>query len=188
LLLSILACVVAVDQTVTIEEPVDRIVVDVSAGDVKVVARDNDDVRLSGAFGGAGHGPIDYDVTSGVLTIHYDCDLCGGELKIEAPPEVELELELGAGDLSVVDMAGRTDADLRIGQVGVSYVLAPESIDIVLGTGDIDIQVPAGAYSLDLDADRGSIDVDDDVTDDDGSAFRIAAAVTNGSIDVRPVR
>jgi hypothetical protein len=182
LLLWLTACVVAVDQTVTIDEPVDRIVVDVSAGDVKVVERDGP-VRLTGAFGGAGHGPISHDVKDGVLTIRFDCKLCGGELKIEAPGEVSLDLTLGAGDLSVVDMSGSTDADLEIGSVEASFVSAPERIDIALGTGAIEIVVPAGGYDLDVKTDHGSVDLDD-VYDAPGATSAITAHTSNGSIDI----
>lgn len=182
MLLSFAACVVAVEQTVTVSQPIDRIVVDVSAGDVKVVAREGD-VRLTGAFGGAGHGPISHEVTDGVLVVRYDCRLCGGELKIEAPDGVALDLTLGAGDLSVVDMAGNTDANVDLGSVDVSYVIAPEWIDLQLGTGAIEIVVPAGGYALDVRTERGKVELDG-VEDDPTSTNTIVARTANGSIDV----
>ena len=181
-MLSLAACVVALDQTVTISQPVDRIVVDVSSGDVKVVERDGD-ITLSGAFGGAGHGPIHHEVDDGVLTIRYDCKLCGGDLKIEAPSDVELDLRLGAGDLTVVDMGGTTDMRLEVGSVDASFRVAPDRIDVDVGTGAIELVVPAGGYALDVTADRGSVDLDG-VHDDPASDEEIVAHTANGSVEV----
>lgn len=183
MLLWLASCVVAVDQTVIIDQPVDRIVVDVSNGDVRIRARDAAGIQLSGTFGGAGHGPIRHEVTDGVLVIRYDCQLCGGEVEIEAPPEVTLDLSLGAGSLTVEEMAGNTDARIEVGSAEVSYVVAPEHVDLDLGTGAIEIEVPHGAYALDLRTGRGDIDIDG-VIDDPDSPNLLFARTKNGSIEI----
>lgn len=192
-------CVVAVDETITINQPVDEIVIGVTAGDVKVFAHDGP-VELSGDFGGAGRGPIGHDLVDGVLTIQYDCRLCGGQLTIECPPETVITADVGGGDLTVSSMSGAVTASLGggtarvkdhgagpvsiatdVGDADVSFVERPAWVDVSLGTGTIGIDLPAGAYALELDAPRGLIQVSG-VTDDPSNPNTITAYAGTGSI------
>jgi hypothetical protein len=180
LLLSILAsCVIAVDQTVVIDEPVDRIVVHVTAGDLDVEAKPGP-VTISGDFGGPGGGPIDHNVVLGELTVTYDCEWCGGSLSIEAPAEVALDLAVGAGDLSVEGMDAELladvatgSADIRghgpgpaqisvdFGDLDVWFADPPTRLEGTVKSGSIDAAVPGDVpYAITLDADAGAIHID----------------------------
>lgn len=206
--LALVGCVVAFDETVKIEAPVDRIAVEVAAGDVRVLAGPSKDVLLMGTFGGAGGRPLGHTVKDGLLTVSYDCRLCGGELRIEAPPEVGLQLSLGAGDLTVQDMAGLLTAEVSAGSAALyrhqgtivdliadlgdaeielehppDTATAPYSVEVEMGTGDLDLRLPAGAYDLQLQAGAGEVSVDG-VIDDPDSPHTIRAVVAVGSIEV----
>lgn len=194
-------CVVAIEETVTITEPVDRIAIDVAAGDVRVRATSGP-VRLISTFGGASGDTLGHSVQDGLLSVNYDCKLCGGELTVEAPPEVDLALTLGAGDLTVDDMAGAVLADVHagsaavhrhgpatvdvvadLGDVEVDFVVPPPALTVQLGTGDVEITLPSGAYNLDLTAGSGSVRIDG-IEHDPESPSQITASVGTGSIEV----
>lgn len=194
-------CVVAIDETITITEPVDRILVDISAGDVRVHSGTGP-VLLMGTFGGAGDEPLSHEVNDGILTVTYGCKLCGGELTIEAPAEVALDLHLGAGDLTIDDMAGTVTADVNAGSAAVhrhgassvdvstnlgdaefDFITPPPSLFVTMGTGSLDIGLPTGSYALDLDAGAGTVKIEG-VSHDPESPSKITAAVGAGNIDV----
>ncbi|MEZ4237583.1 MAG: hypothetical protein R3F59_15835 [Myxococcota bacterium] len=194
-------CVLSVDESLTIHDPVDRIEIEVSAGDVSIRGVDGP-VKLSGNFGGAGKEP-EHSVSDGVLTVSYDCGLCGGRLTVDAPPETAVVVTTGAGDVSVDGMLARLDASLSggsadvrdhgagpvivtadIGDVDASFVEPPDRVDVDVTTGFVEIEVPPEAYALDLRAPAGSTSVQG-ITDDPSSPFEITARTRAGSISVR---
>jgi hypothetical protein len=202
---ALVGCVVALDETVTITVPVDHIVIDVAAGDVRVHAGPVDGpVKLMGAFGGAGGGPLGHELQDGLLTVRYDCRFCGGELTVEAPPDVSLSVTLGAGDITIDDMSGALDAvlaagsaeirghgpapvdlELDLGDVRVDLVEPSPSVRVQLSKGDVEVALPDGAYDLDLDVGTGSIRKEG-VNNDPESPNLVYIAVDTGSIDVHP--
>jgi hypothetical protein len=195
-------CVLAVDETVTIREQVDLIVIDVAAGDVSVRGNAGD-VKLTGNFGGAGQDPPRHTLSGGVLTVLSDCGLCGGELSIDAPPETELSITVGAGDLVVDGMVARLDAavaggsarvrghgagpvilDAEIGDVNLAFRDPPDRVDVNVATGFVEIDVPPGGYALELRAPAGSVSIQG-IEDDPSSEHQIVARTGAGSISVR---
>lgn len=203
ILLGVTACVVAVDESVTIDDPVDRIEVDVTAGDVSIHGVEGP-VRLTGAFGGAGHGPIGHHLDGTTLIIRYDCRWCGGQLTIEAPPDTALSLAVGAGDLTIDAMDAEVDAgltggnatvldhgpgpvtvDLELGSADLTFGEPPSRAEIHASTGAIALTVPSGPYALDLDAARGSVEVDPELIDDPDSPNALIASTGTGSITLR---
>lgn len=195
-------CVVAIDETITVRQPVDAIVISVTAGDVTIDAAEGD-VELSGDFGGPGRGTIGHELVDGVLTIDYDCKLCGGKLSISCPPETGITADVGGGDLTLNGMAGSVNAslgggttkirghgagnvtlDADVGDAELEFLASPERIDVSVGTGTIGIDVPIGAYALDLDATNGFVDVSG-VTDDPGAPYAIVAYAGTGSIAIQ---
>lgn len=194
-------CVVGIEQFVQIDEPVDRIVVDVTAGDLAVIGREGL-VELSGAFGGASGGPISGEVFDGELVVSYTCNFCGGQLTVTAPPNTSLDLVLGAGDLDVQEMTGELVASLVAGEATVlrhgagsvvvtveagaveaSFVEPPASLFSTVSTGNIDVLLPAGPYALDLEAD-GQLTVDPALLDDVTSEHDVVLRALAGSVRV----
>lgn len=179
LLWHLASCVIAVDQTVVIDEPVDRIVADITAGDLEVHARPGP-VRISGDFGGPGGEPIGHAVRLGELTVTYSCEWCGGSLTIEAPPEVALDLSVGAGDLVVEGMdadlvadvaAGSADVrghgagpalvSVRFGDLDAWFADAPSRLEATVTSGAIRAAVPGDVpYAITLDAGAGLVELE----------------------------
>lgn len=194
-------CVVGFDQVVTIDEPVDRIEATVTAGDLTVRALSGP-VEISGAFSGPSGGPVTGDLAGGTLTLTYDCTWCGGDLLIVAPPDTELAITLGEGDLWVDGMVAEIDAsvdqgtvtligagegpvvlDVAVGGIDVSFSDKPWALTgTVSADGRISAGLPPGEYALDLHG--GVIDVDPLVVDDATSANPIQLDAGAGSVSV----
>lgn len=196
-------CVIAVENSFTVRD-VHTIVLDINKGDVLVEARPGDQVRVAVDFGGLGQ-DVGHRVEDGVLFLDYDCggpELCGGDISVEAPPRTLLELDLGAGDVTLEGMSGDLRAavgagaisasDLHAptahfatgaGEIAASFGSTPSRIDAVVATGSIDLEVPSGSYALFLDAKAGSIDVDGIVEDPEAPNV-IQAETAAGSISI----
>jgi hypothetical protein len=175
----------------------------VAAGDVRVHAGPADGpVKLEGAYGGAGNSPLGHEVQDGVLTVRYDCRFCGGELTVEAPPQVALSITLGAGDVTVDDMSGPLDAllaagsaeirrhgaapvelELDIGDVKVDFIQPSPFVQIELSQGDVELGLPSGGYHLDLDVNMGEIQKGT-VQHDPESPHLVQVSVGTGSIEL----
>jgi hypothetical protein len=196
-------CVVALDENVTITAPVDRIVIDLAAGDVRVHAGPADGpVQLMGAFGGASDSSLGHEVQDGVLTVRYDCRFCGGELTVEAPPDVALSIMLGAGDITVDKMSGSVDAllaagsaeirehgaapvelELDLGDVKVDFVQPSPFVKIEVDQGDVELELPAGSYNFELHVGVGEMSREG-VTHDPNSPNFVQVSVETGSIEI----
>lgn len=198
---AIASCVISVDQTVVIDEPVARIVVDVTAGDLEIRGRPGP-VRISGSYGGPGGQPIGTQVDLGELVVSYDCEWCAGSLEIEAPPETALELTVGAGDLLVEGMAaelvgavfagsadvrghgvGPVTLDLDGGEVDAWFAAPPTHLVVSVTAGGIEVGVPATVpYALVLDG--SPVDVEG-ITEDPAAPNVLELATGTGSIRLR---
>lgn len=205
ILLLVAGCTLSVEETKTFSGDIDRIELALSKGDVQVEAR-RGDITLDIDFGGLGSGDVGTEVIDGTLYIDYDCggpELCGGDLALTAPAGTELDLALGAGDMSVEDMRGDVVAalgagsasverhgaatvvvDTAAGDIAVTFDKRPVGVDLLVATGSIDLTVPAGTYALDIQAKAGSVSIDG-IDEDPGNAVLLAAQAGTGSISVQ---
>ena len=134
---SLIGCVVGGgERSFVVNEPVEMVEIALENGEVHVVSVDREGVLVEWEGGGVSETDLfSTSVEDGVLVLDADCDgVCGGELYVEVPPstdlcvqlaageaalEVEpggwdLDLDVGAGELSVVDVHDDPDADRRI--------------------------------------------------------------------------
>lgn len=202
LLLLLSGCIVAVDDSFCVDEPVDAILLDMENGDITVEQGSKLCVEVD--LGGVGSNGIGSGVDDRILYLDYQCGgACGGDVTVTAPPEIHLDAQLGAGDLTVDGRSGDVVAhvgagsiqamDLEsdwaelltgAGDVQVEMLERPSLLETVVATGAIDIEVPAGSYSLDLDAHISDISLTDVVDTPDSDAV-IHAKVSTGSIHIR---
>mgnify|MGYP000232594600 CR=1 FL=1 len=204
LLLSLLSgCVVAVTVETPIDEPVDRIEVELDIGDVAVESASGP-VFLKADLGGVGDGELTYEVVDRVLYVNAACgDLCAGDIEISAPRRTELAARVGIGSIDVVGLGGDLDLSLEAGDIvgedlgadvatassatgAIELHFASAPLELTAGTdaGDVDLEVPAGSYDLDLTASRGKVDTQG-VSHDPDAAGWIRAYAKAGSVTVR---
>lgn len=181
-------------ESTVIEEPVERLTVDVRSGDVRIYGDDVSKVtataRIEGDSNHLGHA-----LTDGKLTLVDDCHEhhCNVDVSVTVPNGVSLDLRVGSGDLEVHDMLGtvRLDtgsgdilghglagADLSAetgsGDVGLVVAEPAERIHVRTHSGDVLLGVPAGAYRLSVGTSSGDRHLSDVSNDSDAP----------GSIDV----
>lgn len=197
-------CVLGVAGTSVLSERIDRVVIDVSKGDVSVVGRPGQPT-LEVDFGGIGGGDLGHRVDAGVLYLEYACggpELCGGELSLTVPPQTPLDVWLGAGNLSVRGMDAELIANtgggaitvedhgaapvavvVGAGSLHLGFAQPPRRVDAALAVGAIGIELPAGAYALALEA-TGLVTVDPGIVEDPLSPYRVQASAEGGGIFV----
>jgi len=196
------ACVVGVSVDTTIDEPVDRIDVDVGQGEVSVEASPGP-VTLKADLGGVGDGDLTYEVIDRVLYVTASCgDLCGGEVQLTAPRPTDLTARVGLGEIDVDGLGGELDLTLNTGSIrgsaltsqgviasaaagdiDLQFVVAPVDVTAGAEAGSVRIEVPAGSYDLDLSAGRGSVETRG-VSHDPSSSRHLRAWTQAGSVEV----
>jgi hypothetical protein len=195
-------CVVGVSLETTIDEPVDRIDVDLGQGGILVAAAPGP-VTLKADLGGLGEGDLTYEVVDRVLYVTATCgELCGGEVELTAPRPTaltarvalgeidvdglggELSLTMNTGSIRGVDLTGEVAvASAGTGDIDLQFVVPPLEVTTGTETGSVELEVPAGTYDLDLSAGRGRVDTLG-VIHDPSSERRIRAWTQAGSVDV----
>lgn len=198
-------CVLSVDHTFAVDEPIDRIVLELGSGDARVEGTDGDRIQVEVDLGGIGSSAPGHEVRDGVLFLDYACgklEVCGGELTVRAPRGVDLELAVGAGDLSVEGMAGivlgsmgtgsveatgltseRVELAVGTGSAEVELLERPRAVHVTVSTGSIRIDVPSGPYALDLTAKSGAIETTG-VSHDPQADARIDAVTALGDVRI----
>lgn len=185
-----------------IDAPVDTVVVRLSNGDLTVRAHERDEVVIEADFGGlARPGAVGRYVEDGVLTVDYDCVLCGGDITVSVPAWVDVEAQLTHGDLSLQDLHGSVTANLqagelsgvglgcsanlstRAGAIELEYAERPRLLVAQTTMGKVDLVVPAGAYDLDLGSHAGVVHLFD-VTHDADADSHISAFAETGEVTI----
>ena len=203
--LSALPGCVTVDEGTYVYDGVEGVHVDLSNGDVTILAEDRDDVQLDVDFGGLSRGErLGHTVVDGVLVIELDCGLtCGGDITARVPLGTWVEVQLDAGDLTLDGLDADITAELGSGDLAATGLLAgqaclsldagdlsaawdevPDEVQATAAMGSVDLAVPAGGYALDLAAGAGSITLDG-VWDDPEADAAIAASVGAGDLTIR---
>jgi len=146
----------SIDLDVTVPEGMERISLDLEAGDVS----------LSDVDGG-----LVVDLEAGDVTV----DRHAGDVDIAVSAGSIVLHSLDADDVYATVEAGSVDLELD-GR--------PVQVEARTATGNVDILVPSGAYALDLSTAVGSVDVGNGITADSGADASITARAEVGSVSV----
>jgi hypothetical protein len=198
------------DTRSTLTSPVRKIVVRADAGDVDVRAGLTRDVVVQRHDAWLLDRPQTRErYAGGVLTIETDCGglrailRCRSDLRIDAPPEVDVTVRTDAGDVELRGLSGRADiqtasGDIRThrlepvtlrastdaGDVSLDLFGQPARTEAQSNGGDVRVTVPYGPYHVDADAAAGDVKVEG-VIRDDLAPQAIEALTDAGNITVR---
>jgi hypothetical protein len=193
-----------------ITSPVRKIVVDGDVGDVAVRAGLTGDVIVQRKDAWTVDRPtISERYADGVLTIRTKCGgltrvlRCRSDLTLDAPPEVDVTIMAGDGDIDLRGLSGRTDVrtdrgDIRThrlepvtvraesqgGDVSLDLFGEPARTEAESDGGDVHVTVPYGPYRVDATADTGDVKVEGLIRDD-LAPQRIAVLTKVGDVTVR---
>lgn len=198
-------CVISLRGAVVVEQPIDRVEVEVGFADVDIRAVEDGLPTVGFDFVGLGEGELDPSVVGGVLRVGDPCgasELCAGTLSLELPADVDVQAAIREGGLRMYAMRGDVTADVggRIvlerhtgRQVDVANTLgdrvelefdaAPERVAALSDSGGVHVTLPGGTYALDLQA-SGDVMLDPAVEHDPTSPFEIMLTATAGEIVV----
>jgi hypothetical protein len=194
----------------TLANPVHKIIVQADAGDVDVRAGLTRDVMVQRHDAWLLDRPHTSErYAGGVLTIRTDCGglkailRCRSDLRIDAPPEVDVTVRTKAGDVDLRGLSGRADVqtdsgDIRThrlepvtvrastdaGDVSLDLFGEPARTEATSNAGDVRVTVPYGPYRVDANADAGNVKVEG-IIRDDLAPQAIAALTDAGNITVR---
>ncbi len=197
--------------TETYPEAISHLVVDSSNGDIVIVATEDGALTVERTERYSFRNPEGTAVVDGTtLTLEDGCpgafaalfSHCRVDFRITVPAGTEVTVELSNGNIDVDgvgggvslicsngDITGRSLtasvllADSSNGDIGLSFVSAPERIVADTSNGDIEIVVPDDTYRIEAETSNGRIEYGVD-TDPDAERS-ITATTSNGDIDIR---
>jgi len=165
ILLLAASCVIRITQeheTFDIPQEPSLLVVDVDAGEIRVVGRDvsSTTVQVDSEFGGSAEPEIEVFMVGDVLHVEADCPPsirhCLTDVEIELPYLADVQAETGAGDVAIHDVHDNLDVHTGAGDVQAQNPTSDARLDT--GAGDIvatgvrgrDVQAHTGAGAIDL--------------------------------------
>ena len=190
--------------------PIHKIVVHSDAGDVDIRAGLTADVVVQRQDAWIVDRPnVSESLKDGVLEIETGCGhleavlRCRSDLKIDAPPEVDVAIKTKSGDVDLRGLSGRADVetdsgDIRThrlepvtvramtdaGDVSLDLFGEPARTEAKSDAGDVRVTVPYGPYRVDANASGGNVKVEGLIRDD--LAPQAIDALTNvGNVTVR---
>lgn len=200
-------------ETATQDHPgVDRVEISADAADVVLRQGPDGASRVERTLRWTGERPeVTETVVGSVLRITSRCpdgragrDHCSVRLVVTVPAAAAAGTDVGAGDVTVSDLAGAQDhrtssgdvraTGLRAGQLGartsagdvdVAFATAPQQVDVESSAGDVTVTVPAGRYQVQASTSVGDVDVR--VHDDPAATARIVARSSVGDVTVGSV-
>jgi hypothetical protein len=198
------------DTRSTLTAQVRKIVVRSDVGDVDVRAGLTRDVTIDRHDTWVMDRPkVSERYADGVLTIRSRCGglksvlRCRSDLRIDAPPEVDVTVRADTGDVDLRGLSGRADiqtdaGDIRThrlepvtvrattdaGDVSLDLFGQPTRAQATTDGGDVWVTVPYGPYHVDADSSAGNVKVEGLIRDD-LAPQAIAAVTDNGNITVR---
>jgi Putative adhesin len=201
------------DTRTVVADRVHRIVVKADTGDVDIRAGLTRDVVVSRHDAWVVARPtVSERYADGVLTISTGCSgvksvlRCRSDLRIDAPPEVDVQVVAKAGDVALRGLSGRADvqtasgdistfrlepvtmrAETDGGDVSLDLFGEPTRTEAETNAGNVRVTVPYGPYRVDASTDAGSVKVEG-VIRDDLAPQAIAALTDAGDITVRARR
>ncbi|HWH94667.1 MAG TPA: DUF4097 family beta strand repeat-containing protein [Baekduia sp.] len=198
------------DTRTVVANKVHKIVIHADAGDVDVRAGLTGDVVLRRHDAWLVDRPtVTERYADGVLEINTRCgDLkvvlrCRSDLRIDAPPEIDVTVRTRSGDVDLRGLSGRADVetdsgDIRThrlepvtvramtqaGDVSLDLFGQPARTEAESDAGDVDVTVPYGQYRVDTSAKGGDAKVEGLIRDD-LAPQAIVALTSVGDIVVR---
>ncbi|WCB94185.1 hypothetical protein DSM104299_02914 [Baekduia alba] len=190
--------------------PIHAIMVHSDAGDVDIRAGLTADVVVQRDDAWLVDRPnVSESLKDGVLTITTGCGhlkavlRCRSNLKIDAPPDVDVKIKTKSGDVDLRGLSGRADVetdsgDIRThrlepvtvramtdaGDVSLDLFGQPARTEAKSDAGDVHVTVPYGPYRVDANASGGNVKVEGLIRDD--LAPQAIDALTNvGDVTVR---
>jgi hypothetical protein len=175
-----------------IASPIHAIVVHSDAGDVDIRAGLTADVVLRHQDAWLVDRPdVSESLKDGVLEITTGCGhlkavlRCRSDVRIDAPPEVDVTVETKSGDVDLRGLSGRADVqtdsgDIRThrlepvtmkamtdaGNVSLDLFGEPARTEAKSDAGDVRVTVPYGPYRVDASASGGNVKVEGLIRDD----------------------
>lgn len=198
------------DTRTIITNKVHRIVIDADAGDVDLRAGLTSDIVIARHDSWLLDRPTtDARIRGDALVITTRCGSlravlrCRTDLRIDAPPELDVAVRTDTGDVDLRGLSGRADiatgtGDIRThrlepitvkarttaGDIGLDLFGQPARTEAHSDAGDVHVTVPYGPYHVDADTDAGSVKVEG-VIRDDLAPQAISALTDAGDILVR---
>lgn len=171
--------VIVEQDDVSFDEAVQRVVVDLPAGDLEVRRTDGASIEVRRTVRWSGERPeVQAWVTDGVLTLDVDCRAmqwtCSVDTEILLPADAVIVADTGSGSIRVESTAG--DHDLSTGSGDVELADLAGQISASTGSGALSAVGIVGGLTLDT----GSGDVD--VSDADLGA--LVATTGSGSLSI----
>lgn len=175
----------------SLEEEVTQVYLSADAGSVRVLV--GDDHSVTQAVSADEEPRLREQLTGGVLTISAECDEededCWIDHTLVLPAGVDVELDLGAGDVEITGIAGDLRVETGAGHIGAWELRSPTVIvdsgagDLTLehterptwvsastGAGDVELTVPTGAYECVLRTGMGTLEIDGILCTDEADA------------------
>jgi hypothetical protein len=170
------------------------IVVHTGTGDVRIIAADRTDVRLTTkekrSIWGGGHVRVSGDAADLRLKDHCDGfpvvdDPCGVDSILEVPRATSVRVVTGTGDLRAENLQGSADVVARASTGDIRVEASrPGTVQAQADTGDIHISVPDLTYAVDTETGTGDENVD--VRRDDASPRKLRAHTDTGDVHLEP--
>lgn len=196
--------------TETLSRPVEQVVVNADAGDVRLVAARAQRVTLVSRRRWLWRKPhVHVRLTGSTLEVRAECpeigvmDRCAADLELRLPFDTDVTVRGGSGDIRADGLAGhvqlRTDAGdvsgaelvpvsllaaTKAGSLDLAFATSPVSVTATSDAGDVTVTVPAGEYRVDTMTRAGDVRVQG-VLRNDRSFRRIEARTDAGDVTVR---
>ncbi|RJL26498.1 DUF4097 family beta strand repeat-containing protein [Bailinhaonella thermotolerans] len=172
-------------KTYEVAEKVSAVRLDSGEGDVEFVETGRGDVKVTEKLSWRGEKPKpEHRVEGGTLVLTYDCPdvqlggSCGIDYVVEVPKGLAVDLETGAGDITLRALTGtikantgaggltgenlgakKAQVESGAGDVELSFVSAPDDVEVRTGAGAGTVRVPDGSYRVDVGTGVGEEDV-----------------------------
>ena len=186
-----------------------RLVVDNAAGDVRIRAAEaGEEPRVNASTEwGLRRPDVSVDSSGGTTTLHGQCPTgifttCSTDWTIVVPADADVEIDEGAGRLTIEGIGGDLDihagvgdvrisettassisADLGVGSLWIESVEPPQQVDARVGVGGLSVQLPDDV-SYDVDASSGVGESRNDLGSDVLSDRTVSVESGVGSVSV----
>jgi hypothetical protein len=155
------------DEVFVIDEPVERVVINVQSGELVLAERDTDEIFVERRVQGwKGSLELETRTEEGVLYLDAGCLgplSCSVDSRIELPPGLDISVVLGDGRVVLDGLSGVVDVSVRSGEVvgtelrtpelalqvasgpvALSFAEEAERLSLAMGSGDVALELPEG--------------------------------------------